>query len=356
MPPHPPDDHRVGLLQPLDDLRALHQGATSADRDHHPRLPGATQRRQILIAHSAGVVDKRAIKIDGNELATRRRHSRSICRAVPPAHARRRSRRISSGCTLGHVIRAAAEWTNRRGHRMYKGCRIAYLDDVNRVRDALAVVEPGVFGAVPRVYEKIYAAVRENAAKSALTRTIFSWASGKGRERLRRLENGESDPTSLGIRIADRLVFSKLRARLGSRFQFAISGGAPLSQEKLAEFFWGAGVTIYEGYGLTETSPVIAVNGPGRWRLGTVGRAVPGVEIRIAEDGEILTRGPHVMKGYYGKPEETAKVIDADGWFATGDMGKFRIGGFSPDHRPQEGARSCSPAGRRPLPSRSKTR
>src|SRR5207247_312516 len=129
------------------------------------------------------------------------------------------------------------------------------------------------------------------------------------------------------IRLADRLVFSKLRARLGPRFQFAVSGGAPLAQE-LAEFFWGAGVTIYEGYGLTETSPVIAVNGPGRWKLGTVGRPVPGVEVQIAEDGEILTRGPHVMKGYFGKPEETAKVIDPDGWFATGDIGEIDAEGF----------------------------
>ncbi len=223
---------------------------------------------------------------------------------------------------LSHVFERMIDYAY-----LYKGSRIAYLDDVNKVRDALAIVKPGVFGAVPRVYEKIYAAVREKAAKSPLKRAIFGWAAGKGRERLRRLEGGETDPTSLGIRIADRLVFSKLRARLGPNFQFAISGGAPLSQE-LAEFFWGAGVTIYEGYGLTETSPVIAVNGPGRWRLGTVGKPVPGVEVKIAEDGEILTRGPHIMKGYYGKPEETAKVIDADGWFATGDIGELDSEGF----------------------------
>jgi long-chain acyl-CoA synthetase len=223
---------------------------------------------------------------------------------------------------LSHVFERMLDYAY-----LYRRCRIAYLDDVNKVRDALSIVEPGIFGAVPRVYEKIYAAVRENAAKSALKRAIFAWAAGKGRERLRRREQGEKDPTSFGIRIADRLVFSKLRARLGSRFQFAISGGAPLAQE-LAEFFWGAGVTIYEGYGLTETSPVIAVNGPGGWKLGTVGRPVPGVEVRIAEDGEILTRGPHVMKGYFGKPEETAKVIDAEGWFATGDIGELDSEGF----------------------------
>ena len=243
---------------------------------------------------------------------------RACCEVVPF----RKDTVTLSFLPLSHVFERMIDYAY-----LYKGCRFAYLDDVNRVRDALATVEPGVFGAVPRVYEKIYAAVRENAAKSPVKRAIFGWAAGKGRERLRRLERGESDPTSLGIRIADRLVFSKLRKRLGSRFQFAISGGAPLAQE-LAEFFWGAGVTIYEGYGLTETSPVIAVNGPGRWRLGTVGKPVPGVEVKIAEDGEILTRGPHIMKGYFGKPEETAKVIDADGWFATGDIGNLDADGF----------------------------
>jgi long-chain acyl-CoA synthetase len=209
----------------------------------------------------------------------------------------------------------------------YKLCTIAYLEDVNRVRDAFVSVDPGVFGAVPRVYEKIYAAVREKASGSPVKRVIFSWAAGKGRERLSRLEKGEANPTSFGIRLADRLVFSKLRARLGTRFRHAVSGGAPLARE-LAEFFWGAGVTIYEGYGLTETSPVIAVNGPRAWRLGTVGRPIPGVEVKIADDGEILTRGPHIMEGYFGKPEETARVIDAEGWFHTGDIGELDADGY----------------------------
>src|SRR5262249_17883529 len=128
-------------------------------------------------------------------------------------------------------------------------------------------------------------------------------------------------------RIADRLVFSKIRHALGNRFRFAVSGGAPLPRE-LAEFFLGAGVTIYEGYGLTETSPVIAVNGPKAWRLGTVGKPIPGVEARIAPDGEILTRGPHIMKGYYQRPQATAETIDADGWFHTGDIGRIDEGGF----------------------------
>lgn len=207
----------------------------------------------------------------------------------------------------------------------YRLSTIAYLGDLTVLRNALVELEPTVFGAVPRVYEKIYSAVQESVAGSAVKRAIFAFAAKQGRRRLRRLEQGEKDPTSLGIRIADRLVFSKLRARLGRRFQFAISGGAPLSRE-LAEFYWGAGVTIYEGYGLTETSPVISVNGPRAWRLGTVGPPVPGVEVKIAPDGEILTRGPHVMQGYFGKPAETAEAIDRDGWFATGDVGELEDG------------------------------
>ena len=127
--------------------------------------------------------------------------------------------------------------------------------------------------------------------------------------------------------VLDRLVFSKVRAALGTRLRYSISGGAPLSKE-LAEFFWSAGIEVYEGYGLTETSPVIAVNFPGAWRLGTVGRILPGVECKIAPDGEILTRGPHVMKGYFDKPEATKDAIDADGWFHTGDIGRIDEDGF----------------------------
>lgn len=240
----------------------------------------------------------------------------ACCRVVPFA-----PRCVAlSFLPLSHVFERMLDYAYA-----YHQCTIAYLADFTLLRDALVETDPAVFGAVPRVYEKIYAAVRESAAASAIKRRIFAWAAAQGRLRLARLERGEDNPTSLSIRVADRLVFSKLRARLGKRFGFAISGGAPLARE-LAEFFWGAGVTIYEGYGLTETSPVICVNGPGRWRLGTVGKAIPGVEVRIAPDGEIETRGPHVMKGYYGKPEETARVIDRDGWFATGDVGELEDG------------------------------
>lgn len=208
----------------------------------------------------------------------------------------------------------------------YKGVTIAYAESVQTVAQNLIEVRPHVFVAVPRVYEKVMARVLENAtAHGGLKAKIFKWALGVGRESLpARLR---SEKLGLATSIADRLVFSKIRERLGGRFVFAMSGGAPLGRD-VAEFFWGAGIPIFEGYGLTETSPVLSVNAREAIKLGTVGRPLPGVSIRIAEDGEILAQGPNVMRGYFGKPEATAEVIDAEGWFHTGDIGHLDDDGF----------------------------
>jgi long-chain acyl-CoA synthetase len=183
---------------------------------------------------------------------------------------------------------------------------------------------------VPRVYEKVLARILDKVeAGSPVKKKLFAWAVAAGKEKFAYDQRSQPVPGGVAFKakIADKLVLGKIRHALGSRFRFAVSGGAPLSRE-LAEFFWGAGVTIYEGYGLTETSPVICVNGPHAWRLGTVGRPIPGVEVTIAPDGEILTRGPHVMKGYFNKPEATAEAIDPEGWFHTGDIGQFDADGF----------------------------
>jgi len=226
---------------------------------------------------------------------------------------------------LSHVFERMLDYAYLSRHST-----IAYAESIDKLKDNLLELNPHCFGAVPRVYEKVYARIRERVdTGSALKRRLFEWALRIGRERLSFEAKGKPVPSGLAwrARVADRLVFAKIRHALGSRFRFAVSGGAPLSRD-LAEFFLGAGVTIYEGYGLTETSPVIAVNGPGAWRLGTVGRPIPGVEVRIAGDGEILTRGPHVMKGYYQKPAATAEAIDPEGWFHTGDIGYVDPDGY----------------------------
>ena len=226
---------------------------------------------------------------------------------------------------LSHVFERMLDYAY-----LYRHASIAYAESIDKLRDNFVEVNPHCFGAVPRVYEKVHARILEKVeAGSGLKKKLFYWAVGVGRERVGFEERRQPLPGGLArkAKIADKLVFSKIRHALGNRFRFAVSGGAPLARD-LAEFFVGAGVMIYEGYGLTETSPVIAVNGPDAWRLGTVGKPLPNVEVRIAPDGEILTRGPHVMKGYFNKPEATAEAIDPEGWFHTGDIGKVDEDGF----------------------------
>lgn len=209
---------------------------------------------------------------------------------------------------------------------MHYGTQLAYCSKFDLLPAAMKQVRPTIFVAVPRVYEKIRQAVEGKSAASAVKSRILAWAIRTGHAHRAETLAGRA-PSSLGAKLADKLVYSKIREAFGGRVKVFISGGAPLGMDT-AGWFADAGVRIFEGYGLTETSPVIALNYPDAHRIGTVGRAMPNVECRFAADGELEVRGPSVFSGYWRKPEATAEVFTPDGWFKTGDIGHVDGDGF----------------------------
>ena len=218
----------------------------------------------------------------------------------------------------------------------YLGISIYYAESIDAIGDNLKEVKPQVFVAVPRVLEKIYDKVI--AAGNALTGTkkkLFFWAVNLGLQF--ELDGANGWWYDFRLSIAHKLIFSKWQAAIGGNVKVIASGSAPL-QPRLQRIFWAAGIPILEGYGLTETSPVISVNrlGPGNTKFGTVGPIIPGVEVKIADDGEILCKGPNVMMGYYKRPDLTMEAIDRDGWFHTGDIGVIQRQ-IPDDYRPQKG-------------------
>ncbi len=207
---------------------------------------------------------------------------------------------------------------------IYHGVTLAYCPFLDRLPATLLEVRPTTFVAVPRVYEKIYAQT-EQKAKGFPKHAILQWAVRVGERSKPEILAGKT-PTSMSWKLANKLVFSKIREGLGGRVRTFISGGAPLGRE-LAEWYASVGIRIHEGYGLTETSPVIAVNTPIHHRIGTVGKILANIEVRIAEDGEILVHGPSVFKGYWNRPDETQAALE-NGWFKTGDIGHVDADGY----------------------------
>ena len=308
-------------------------------------LNGDILRYETLIASTtdADVAEyrRRAAEITGNNLATIIYTSGTTGepKGVMLSHSNLSSNAIDSASNhqllpsdvaleflpLAHVYERTAAYSY-----ICNGVAIAYLERIEDVPQALLEVHPTVTCAVPRFFEKIYANILEKGRReSGIKRNIFDWSLRVAEESVPWRAYGKSASPGLKLRwrVADALVYSKIREGLGGGTQRFSAGGAPLAPE-LAEFFWSVGVTIHQGYGLTETSPVVTANTPAANKIGTVGRPIPNVQVKIAEDGEILVKGPNVMQGYYHKPEATREVFTSDGWFRTGDIGVLDTDGY----------------------------
>jgi long-chain acyl-CoA synthetase len=304
----------------LADLQARGEARRQADPESHRRRGAEAGREDVAtILYTSGTTGppKGVMLSHGNILSNVESalgcfdiNSRDTCLSILP---------------LSHVFeRMAGHFT-----MLHAGVTIAYAESLEAVPQNLLQVRPTIVVGVPRFFEKIYHRAHRAVAESpASRRRLFVWAKRVGRERTRRRLSGRAVPAGLEMRyrLADALVFRRLRQRVGGRLRFFVSGGAPLARS-IAEFFFAAGLPVYEGYGLTETSPVLTANTPAAVRLGTVGRAIPGVAVRVAEDGEILASGPNVMRGYWQKEEATREAL-VGGWFRTGDIGVLDADGF----------------------------
>ena len=303
----------AGITEGIPMHRLMHNGPAERDAEFDSRIAAIGPQELATIIYTSGTtgVSKGVMLTHGN-LASNVEYSLN---GFP----------IGSGdvgisfLPLAHVTARHVDYS-----WLYHGVTVAYCPSMDRLHSTFAEVQPTIFVAVPRVYEKIYAEVRRQTA-SGLKHGVYNWALNVGREHRNELLEGKR-PGSFAWRMADLLLYSKIRKGLGGRARILISGGAPLGRE-LAEWFADVGIRIDQGYGLTETSPVIAVNNSQNHKLGTVGKPLPNVDVKIADDGEILVRGPSVFSGYWNLPEETANAF-VDGWFKTGDIGNLDSDGF----------------------------
>ena len=222
---------------------------------------------------------------------------------------------------LSHITARALDYV------MYNhGSQVAYCSQFDKLPQAMKEVRPTVIVGVPRVYEKIRQAVEQKSAASPVKKRVLAWALGLGGGHVDTVYDRRK-PNSMMWKLANKLCYSKVMEAFGGRVRVFVSGGAPLGMDT-ARWFASVGVALYEGYGLTETSPVIALNNPVNHRMGTVGKILPNVEVKLADDGELLTRGPAVFPGYWQKPQETAACFDEEGWFRTGDIAAIDTDGF----------------------------
>lgn len=213
---------------------------------------------------------------------------------------------------------------------LFLGTVTAFATSIDTLMQEIGETRPHLIPSVPRIYEKIYARIQSTRQASGVVQgAIFDWAVGVGRERSAHLQKGEAVPFFVWAQslLADRLVFARIHQLLGGRVRLMVSGGAPLARE-IMEFLHAIGILVLEGYGLTETTPILTCNRPDHFKFGTVGPAIPNVSLRIAPDGEILAKGPNVAQGYYKRPEATADSWDQEGWFHTGDIGELDRDGF----------------------------
>lgn len=226
---------------------------------------------------------------------------------------------------LAHVYGRVVDYSY-----IFRGVAVAYVEQIETVAQALNEVHPTVMAAVPRLYEKMYANIIERGHReTGIKRWLFDWAIRAAQRAVPWRARGEQAP-AIGKwqwQAANALVYTKIRCGIGGQLRYLSSGGAPINAE-LIDFFWSIGLPVYQGYGLTETSPVVSANNPLANKIGTVGRPIAGVEVRIAEDGEVLVKGKCVMQGYYNKPDDTREAFTADGWFRTGDIGALDADGY----------------------------
>ena len=308
------------LQHPVHDYNFLIASAGDAEiAEYRARAAGIASEQLATIIYTSGTTgEPKGVMLTHSNLSSNAIDSFSAQEFVPDDVA-------LSLLPLAHVY----ERVNDYG-LLFRGVSLAYVERLEAVAQALLEVRPTIAAAVPRFYEKIYAGIIEKGHReTGWKRKVFDWALRVARKSVPWRAQGGHVSTGLYAQwlIANAIVYKKIREGIGGRIRFFISGGAPISAE-LVEFFWSIGIPIYQGYGLTETSPVVAVNTMKANKVGTVGRPIPHVDVKIAEDGEILVKGLCVMKGYYRKPEATREVLTPDGWFSTGDIGKLDEDGY----------------------------